>query len=144
MKNTVVYAKAKRYEQPPRKVRLVVDLVRGMNAQEALRILNNVNKKSAKIISKLINNAVSCAVVNNGMSRDKLYICEARVDESDKRVRPFYRARGRLNYKIKRLSNIIIGVCEKDVSVVKTKKLNMRSQVKTNKFIGKNGTQSYA
>uniref|UniRef100_A0A7C5UVA2 Large ribosomal subunit protein uL22 n=1 Tax=candidate division CPR3 bacterium TaxID=2268181 RepID=A0A7C5UVA2_UNCC3 len=118
MDTQIVYAKTKNFDQPPRKVRLVVDLVRGKKVDEALLILEHLNKKASNIISKVIRNAAASAVNNYGMSRDKLYICDARVDEGMKRVKPFYRARGTLNFKTKRMSHITIGVCEMGVSPI--------------------------
>ena len=52
----------------PRKGKLVVDLIRGKKVNEAIRILDITNKKSASIIKKLLNSAIANAMNNHGMN----------------------------------------------------------------------------
>ncbi len=79
----------------PRKVRLVADLVRKMNIDEARKQLEFLNKKPTDPILKLINSAVANAKNNFDLSEDNLYISEIFVNEGQtmKRWRP--RAMGR-------------------------------------------------
>ena len=60
----------------PRKVRLVIDLVRGKSVAEAEAILKNVNKAASPIVLKLVVSAASNAVNIHGMNKYKLYVKE--------------------------------------------------------------------
>lgn len=61
----------------PRKVRLVIDTVRGKNVSVALGILANMNRSSVTEVTKLIKSAAANAVNNNKMDESKLYIAES-------------------------------------------------------------------
>ena len=92
-----------------RKARLIVDLVRGRNAQEALNILKFTPNRSAGMISKVITSAVANA--NEAEADvDLLYVLEARVDEGPvmKRFQP--KDRGRAHPILKRTSHITVVV----------------------------------
>ena len=71
---------AKTLRVSPIKARLVVDLIRGKQVNDALVILNNMNKKPARLTKKVLVSAISNAVNNNGANQDELYVKEARVD----------------------------------------------------------------
>ena len=58
------------------KVRLVIDMVRGKSANDALEILRFVNKGGALPVRKLVASAVANAEENFGVSRDDLYRCQ--------------------------------------------------------------------
>lgn len=96
----------------PRKVRLVVNLIRGKKTSEALTMLKYSPKRSANVISKLINSAIGNAVNNNQMNADMLFIKTIFVDEGPtlKRIRP--RAKGRAFQILKRSSRINIIVSD--------------------------------
>ena len=65
----------------PRKVRLVVDLVRGQHVEEALGTLNALPKKAARIVTKVLNSAIANAEDTQNVDVDRLYIKRAFVDE---------------------------------------------------------------
>ncbi len=90
-----VKAHLNRLRISPRKVRLVADLVRKMDINEARKQLEFLNKKSTNPILKLINSAVANAKNNFDLNGDNLYISEIFVNEGQtmKRWRP--RAMGR-------------------------------------------------
>ena len=71
---TEAKAIAKNVRVTPRKVRLVIDLVRGLPVKQALGILANVNKAASVPVSKLIKSAAANATNNFGMDEDALYI----------------------------------------------------------------------
>ena len=73
---TEARAIAKNVRVTPRKVRLVIDLVRGKDVKEALGILANLNKAAATPVSKLIKSAAANATNNFGMDEDALYIAQ--------------------------------------------------------------------
>ena len=65
---------AKSVRISPIKARLVVDLIRGKNLDDAVNILNNRNKKASEIILNTLNSAVANAVNNHGLDQSKLYV----------------------------------------------------------------------
>jgi large subunit ribosomal protein L22 len=92
----------------PRKVRLVIDLVRGKKVDEALAILEFTPKRAAKVVKKLIQSAVANAEQNPDVDVDNLYIKRIYADEGPtlKRIRP--RAVGRAYLIRKRTSHITV------------------------------------
>src|SRR5690625_2881711 len=105
-------AVAKTVRIAPRKVRLVMDLIRGKEVGEAISILKHTNKRTAPIVEKLINSAVANAEHNYDMDIDHLIVSEAYADEGPtlKRFRP--RAQGRATKINKRTSHITVVVAE--------------------------------
>jgi large subunit ribosomal protein L22 len=93
---------------PPRKVRLIMDEIRGRRVEEALNQLSFAPKKGAFILKKLINSAVANAEQNFEMDVDKLYIKQIYADEGPtlKRFRP--RAMGRATRIRKRTSHLTV------------------------------------
>ncbi len=94
----------------PRKVRLVIDLIRGKNVDEALAILDNVNKAASPVVKKLVLSASANASHNFDMDESNLYIKEIRADEGPtlKRFRP--RAKGtafRINKRTSHISLVL-------------------------------------
>ncbi|MDH7577520.1 MAG: 50S ribosomal protein L22 [Bacillota bacterium] len=97
----------------PRKVRQVVDLVRGKNVAEALAILRFTPKKAARPVAKVVRSALANAEHNYNLDPDALYIKKICVDEGPvfKRYRP--RARGRADLRRRRTSHITVVVDER-------------------------------
>ena len=93
----------------PRKVRTVVDTVRGKSVSQALSILAFTRKKAALPVQKLLKSAVANAAENNGISNvDTLVIDRIMVDEGPTLKRFMPRARGRATPIRKRTSHIRI------------------------------------
>jgi len=93
----------------PRKVRMVVDTVRGKSVSQALSILGFTRKKAALPVQKLLKSAVANAVENDGISDvDTLVIDRIMVDEGPTLKRFMPRARGRATPIRKRTSHIRI------------------------------------
>ena len=99
-------AVAKYVRIAPRKVRVVMDLIRGKNVAEAFAILKFTPKVGADAIEKVLKSAVANAENNFDMNVDKLFISTAFVDQGPtmKRIHP--RSRGQA-YKIKKRSSHI-------------------------------------
>ncbi|MRX72540.1 50S ribosomal protein L22 [Bacillus lacus] len=97
----------------PRKVRLVVDLIRGKQVGEAVAILQHTPKAASPIIEKVLKSAIANAEHNYDLDVNSLVISQAFVDEGPtmKRFRP--RAMGRASQINKRTSHITIVVSEK-------------------------------
>ncbi|MDD6311855.1 MAG: 50S ribosomal protein L22 [Firmicutes bacterium] len=98
----------------PRKVAIVLDLIRGKDVALAQGILKNTRKSASEYAIKLLNEAVANAENNFGMDKDKLYVCEcyATPGTTLKRIMP--RAQGRAFRILKRASHITIAVKEKN------------------------------
>ncbi len=99
----------------PRKVRLVLDLIRGKEVGEAIAILKLTNKASSPVVEKLLMSALANAEHNYDMNVDTLVVKEAYANEGPtlKRFRP--RAQGRASAINKRTSHITIVVADKEV-----------------------------
>ncbi|MFO7701004.1 MAG: 50S ribosomal protein L22 [Acidimicrobiia bacterium] len=106
------HAQAKHVRQSPSKVRLVLDLVRGLPVDEARVVLDFTNRRAAETVKKVLNSAVANAEHNFALDADELFVAEAFADEGPtlKRWRP--RARGRATRIRKRTSHITIVVAD--------------------------------
>lgn len=101
---------AKTLRVSPIKARLVVDLIRGKDVNDALVILSNMNKKSARLTKKVLESATANAVNNNGAKQEELYVKEARVDAGPVLKRHMFDSRSHIGHKDKRTSHIVIVV----------------------------------
>ena len=97
----------------PRKVRIVLDLIKGKDVDEALSILRFTPKAASRVVEKLVKSAVANAENNNNMDRDSLYISKAYADQGPTLKRFRARAMGRANMIRKRTSHITVVVSEK-------------------------------
>lgn len=106
-------AVAKQVRIAPRKVKLVVDLIRGKAVGEAVSILKLTPKRASLIVEKLLNSAIANAEHNYEMEPDNLIVSKIYVDEGVtlKRFRP--RAMGRASRINKRSSHITVVLSEK-------------------------------
>jgi large subunit ribosomal protein L22 len=107
-----VTATLKNLRISPRKVRLVVDSVRGMNTNAALIQLSQIIKRSAPEVEKLLKSAVANAENNFGLDKDNLFIEEIIVGEGTRLKRWLPRAHGRATLILKRASHIKIALAE--------------------------------
>jgi len=108
-----VKAQANFIKIAPRKTRLVVNLVRGLDVSEALLQLRFVQKAATMPVKKLLESAVANAEHNFELDKNNLFIKEIKVDEGPtaKRWRP--RAFGRATPIMKRTSHISVILAEK-------------------------------
>lgn|SRR5689334_11935622 len=97
----------------PRKVQLVVDLIRGKEVGEAIAILRHTPKAASPVVEKILNAAIANAEHNHSLDPEKLVISQAFVNQGPtmKRFRP--RAMGRASRINKRTSHITLVVSEK-------------------------------
>lgn len=95
---------------PPRKARIVVDLIRGKPVRQALDILGLLPQRAARLVAKVVKSAVANAEHNYDLDADELYVARAFVDQGPmlKRIHP--RARGQAFPILKRTSHITIVV----------------------------------
>ena len=98
----------------PRKVQIVLDLIRGKDAQLARAILKHTPKAACEPLEKLLNSAVANAENNFSMDTSKLYVSEVYATSGPilKRMIPASKGRG---YRInKRTSHVTLAVAERD------------------------------
>ena len=98
----------------PRKVKIVLDLIRGKDVATAMAVLKNTPKSASEYLTKLLRSAVANAENNFNMDASKLYVSECFVCPGPtlKRIRP--RAQGRAFRIDKRTSHVTIAVSEKN------------------------------
>jgi large subunit ribosomal protein L22 len=97
----------------PRKVRLIADLVRGMDVQEAVEILRFTPKRAALPLAKLIKSAAVSAENEHNMDPGTLYVKAITVDGGPTLKRFIPRSMGRANSRLKRSSHITVILSEK-------------------------------
>ena len=107
-------AVAKYIRITPRKVRIVLDLIRGKNVAEAFAILKFTPKAGADVVEKVLRSAVANAENNFDMDADKLIVKTAFADQGPtlKRIHP--RSRGQAFKILKRTSHVTIVVGDKN------------------------------
>ncbi len=96
----------------PQKCRLVADQIRGLNVARALDLLTFSEKKSAKLIKKVLESAIANAEHNDGADVDELRVSTVFVDEGPFLKRIKARAKGRANRILKRTCHITVKVSE--------------------------------
>ena len=108
MENTTVKAQGKYIRQSPYKMRLVLNLIRGLEVQDALNVLTFTKRKAAIEIKQVLESALANAEANHNLNASDLYISKAIANEGPtlKRFRP--RARGRAERINKRTSHLLI------------------------------------
>ena len=107
-------AEARYIHVSPQKARLVIDLIRGVKAGDAINILRTTNKRVAPTIEKVLRSAIANAEnKTDSVDVDKLYVSEAYVNEGPrvKRIRPA--PMGRAYRYQRRISHIVVTVAEK-------------------------------
>ena len=102
----------------PRKVRLVVDAVRGKSADEALDILRFMPQRAAEPVFKLIQSAVANAEENFGLEIEELFVSRIYADDGPRhRKAPYggrFAGRGRFRPIIKRTAHITVILVEQE------------------------------
>ncbi len=109
-----VRAKLKHARIAPRKARLVADMIRGKNVNDAMNVLAFTRKKAAGMFQKLLKSGLANAEENHKvMDIDDLFIKKVTVDEGATWKRQMPRARGMATEIKKRTSHITLVLDEK-------------------------------
>ena len=126
----VASAKARHIRISPRKVRLVLDAIKGKSTQNALTILAGTRKRASQVLDKLLRTAISNAK-NKGIDEEGLYIARIFADEGPTWKRFRANAFGRGSRILKRTCHITVELDKKTVApkVVETPKA--KKSVKT-------------
>lgn len=122
----------KNYRQSPRKVKLVADLIKGKNAEDAVLHLNFLVKRASDPLKKLLNSAISNAKMQ-GFKVEDLFVKECVVDKGIVMKRMMPRAMGRGARINKRTSHVslVLGVKENKTKEKKKNKDSKKTEVKT-------------
>lgn len=109
-----VRASTKHLSISPRKLRLVCDQVRGMDAEQARIVLNFIPQKGATFISKTLASAMANAENNFDLNPADLYISEIYADEGPRLKRMTAGARGRYKPRVKRTAHLTVVLAERE------------------------------
>ena len=107
-------AVAKYVRVSPRKVQIVIDLIRGKQVDDALAILMYTPKSAAPVVEKLLNSAIANAENNQEMSRENLYVAEVYANQGPTLKRYWARSHGRADLIKKHTSHITIVLDQKN------------------------------
>ena len=107
-------AVAKYVRVSPRKVQIVIDLIRGKQVDAALAILMYTPKSAAPVVEKLLNSAIANAENNLEMSRENLYVAEVYANQGPTLKRYWARSHGRADLIKKHTSHITIVLDQKN------------------------------
>jgi large subunit ribosomal protein L22 len=116
-------AEARFIRMTARKIRLVVDAIRGQTVKDAEEMLKFIPKGASVPVAKLLKSAKANATNNFDMLEDNLFVKSVFVNEGPSLKRILPRARGRGDYMVKRTSHIIIILEEKQAAVRKPRKV---------------------
>lgn len=125
-----VFARLKHIRISPKKIRLVTDLVRNMDASKAEVQLKFLNKRAAKPVLKVLSSAIANASHNFEIEKDNLFISEIQVNEGPTIKRWRARAMGRAAPIMKRTSHIILILETKKGIKAKKKKADKPEVIK--------------
>ena len=98
----------------PRKARLVTRLIQGKSIAEASAILNNMNKKSARLINKVLISATANATNNLKLYEKNLYVKSAYINDGPILKRHRFGSRSHIDRHDKKTSHITVVVAEKN------------------------------
>lgn len=97
----------------PRKVKIVIDLIRGKNVDEADAILTYTPKAASPVVLKVLNSAIANAVNNQELDRKELYVAEVYANPGPTLKRYVARSRGSASPMLKRTSHISVVLDQK-------------------------------
>jgi large subunit ribosomal protein L22 len=113
-KENLAKAEARYVRVSPQKARLVIDMIRGQQAGDAINILGAVNKRIAPAVEKVLRSAIANAENHSeDVDVDRLFVSEAYVNEGprQKRIRPA--PMGRAYRYQRRMSHIVVKLGER-------------------------------
>ena len=97
----------------PQKLRLVIDKVRGMDAQQAVTVLEFMPQKGAEFVGKTLKSAIANAENNHDLNPDNLYVATIFAGEGPRLKRMKAGARGRYKPRVRRTSHLTIVLKER-------------------------------
>ena len=130
----IMKAIAKTVKMSPRKVRLVVDAVRGLSIDDALKVLSAMQKRAADPVIKTIDSAVANAITNDGREQANLMIASITVNEGQVMKRFHPSSRGRVHPYKKKSSHITVILKDK---IIKAEPVSEKPKLIEGKVIEK-------
>ena len=109
-----IFAQAKFIPISAQKARLVADLVRGKDVQQAITLLKFTPNRAAHPVSKVLASAMANGEENFGVSRDDMFVYRIMVDEAPTRKWRRFGARGRFKPWLRRSSHITVILRERE------------------------------
>jgi large subunit ribosomal protein L22 len=109
-----IFAQARFIQVSAQKARLVADLVRGKDVQQAISLLKFTPNRAAVPVSKVVASAMANGEENFGVSRDDMFIYRIMVDEAPTRKWRRFGARGRFKPWLRRSSHITVILRERE------------------------------
>ena len=106
-------AHAKYVRISPRKVKIVIDLIRGKDVEDAQAILQFTPKAASPLVLKVLNSAIANAENNLEMNRKDLYVAEVYANPGPTLKRYIARSRGSASPMLKRTSHISVVLDQK-------------------------------
>lgn len=97
----------------PRKARYILDMIRGMQVEPALHVLQHNPRKGARVVEKLLQSAIANAREKSSVDIDDLWVTSCRADMGKTQRRFLPRAQGRATRIRKRSTHIHLGLGEK-------------------------------
>ena len=98
----------------PRKVKIVLDLIRNKPANVAMGIIKNTQKAASEYLETLLASAIANAENNHNMDKDKLYVAECYATQGPTLKRIRQRAQGRAFKILKKTSHVTLVLKEKE------------------------------
>ncbi|MBK9122172.1 MAG: 50S ribosomal protein L22 [Chloroflexi bacterium] len=111
-----VRAYTKHLSISPRKLRLVCDKVRGLNALQAQTVLRFMPQKGAEMVSKTLASAIANAENNLDLDPNNLFISQIFADEGTRLKRVKAGARGRYKPRVRRISHLTVVLGQRENS----------------------------
>ena len=107
------HATVKNVRISSRKVKIVIDLIRGKKADDAMAILKYTPKSAAPVVEKLLASAIANAENNLQLNREDLYVAEVYANQGPTFKRYWARSHGRADVILKRTSHITVVLDQK-------------------------------
>jgi large subunit ribosomal protein L22 len=131
-----IKAKLKFIRMSSKKIRLVANLIRGLEVNSALSQLKYANKKAAEPVAKLLKSAIANAEHNFEMDKNNLFVKEIRVDEAGMLKRWTPKAHGSATPLRKRLSHVSLALGElKDSGIKAAKKREVEAPISLEEMV---------
>jgi large subunit ribosomal protein L22 len=109
-----IFAQARFIQVSAQKARIVADLVRGKDVQQAISLLKFTPNRAALPVSKVVASAMANGEENFGVSRDDMFVYRIMVDEAPTRKWRRFGARGRFKPWLRRSSHITVILRERE------------------------------
>ncbi len=126
----------------PRKTRLVTRLIQGKSVEDATNMLSNMNKKSARLVNKVLLSATANAENNLKLDRNNLYVKSAYVNDGPILKRHRFGSRSHIDRHDKKTSHITVIVAEKAIKAKAAK--TVKETKKEEKVVKKETTKKVA